>query len=111
MVWDLIQIILLAIFIVLYIWCSIQHNVLLMRCEKLLKTKDKIIFTQKKSLETAVKISEYLHRETFDLLQENYELEKEREKYLHRCVLLEDENSRMKKLLELTADEKQKGDA
>ena len=111
MIWDLIQIIVLVVLVVLYGWCLVQNNVLLMRCEKLLKTKDKIISTQRKSLETSVKISEYLHRESFDLLEENYELEKERDKYLHRCVLLEDENSRMKQLLELTAKEIQKGNA
>ena len=101
MIWDLIQIILLVLLIAVYGLSVYMNKVLLQDSDKMIALQESINASLKGALKKSVETCEFLHRETFELLEMNEALAAERDTYLRRSIMLEDEVCKIKKRLEL----------
>lgn len=101
MFWDLVQLILLVVFMLAYIACLYQDNVLIRHREKIHTLDCQVIDAQRRVMEANTELQEALYCEVHELMGDVVLLETERDHYLRRCVVLEDENDKLKKSLEL----------
>ena len=89
MIWDLIQIILLIAFVVVYVISLYQNNVLLRESDKMIALQESINASLKVALKKSVETCEFLHKETFELLEALEELEAERERWKEHALSMQ----------------------
>lgn len=101
MVWDLIQVVLLTVLVIVYAFTIYQNNALIRYLEEQRERDKRLIQAYKELTEAYAKERELLFREEYEMIGHALTLETERDRYLDRCVLLEDENGKLKKILDL----------
>ena len=89
MIWDLIQIILLILFIVVYVISLYQNNVLLRDSDKMIALQESINASLKGALKKSVETCEFLHKESFELLEELGKTEIERDRWKEHALSLQ----------------------
>lgn len=89
MVWDLIQIILLILLIVVYA-CSVYLNrILLKDSDKMIALQESINASLKVALKKSVETCEFLHKETFELLEALEQTEAERGRWKEHALSMQ----------------------